>query len=606
MDFFRRLRPYLSLLGFALVLGLAVGIHSTHLLRFADQSIYDAQIRWLRANASTPLAQDVVVIGLDEAAYETIPEPTALWHRHLADLLTGLAQAHPAVVGLATPLPVRSYNFLIEGIDIPLTEALKRQKTAAPLLIGQPPGIGNRLRPIAPEIVAAAGADSIASLAICEDSDGVVRRINQPRCQMEEQTPPLALAMARQLGRQGSPSGMIDYTVGGPIDYTPVGDVLDWIRRGEHDKVRALVAGRAVVVANLLPTEIRHRLPVQLAAWEPGSRTEPGAVAQIQALRSLLARGLIERVPESVSLLLIGLASLFWFGPPRRRKTLLAGGLALMLLAGSTYALWNSRYLPTATVLGALLLAVLLRSLWDGLRQHRHRQTLRSMLAGHVSPQVLRSILGGTLTLEGEGQRTGVTLLATGIRGFSRRSEQDSAAAMVDLLNRFHAEATAAIQAHGGAIDRYVGDGLVAVFGLPQPLEAPQRNALEAAQEILRRLERLNAELTADGQEEVRIGIGLADGEVLAGYVGPPQHREFSVIGAAVIHVLELQAMSRHTAQPVLCTREVAAAVGFAGGLAKLDPLPLRNGSTAELWGWTPPRPQALPSPTEPLPETPR
>lgn len=600
MRIFRQIHSYLTPIGFVLILALAFGIHSAHLLRFADQSVYDAQTRWLRANASTPLAQDVVVIGLDEAAYETIPEPTSLWHRHLADLLTGLAQAHPAVVGLATPLPVRSYNFLIEGIDIPLSEALKRQKSAAPLVIGQPLGIGNRLRPIAPEMLAAAGADTIASLAICEDADGVVRRINQQRCQSEDKNDPLALAMARHLGRQGSVSGLIDYTVGGPIDYTPIGDVLDWIRRGEHDRVRALVEGRAVIVANLLPTETRHRLPVQLAGWEPGSRTEPGAVVHIQALRSLLARGLIERMPEPVSLLLIGLVSLFWFGPHSRRKTLLAITLALVLLTGSTYALWNSRYLPTATVLGALLLAVLLRLLWDGLRQYRHKQALRSMLAGHVSSQVLRSILGGTLALEGEGQRSRVTLLATGIRGFSRHSEQATAATMIDLLNRFHAEAAAAIQAHGGAIDRYVGDGLVAVFGLPQPLDAPQRNALEAAQEILWRLERLNAELAASGQEGLQIGIGLSDGEVLAGYVGPPQHREFSVIGAAVIRVLELQAMSRHTSHPVLCTQEVAGAVGFAGGLTKLDPLPLRDGTTPELWGWTPPRPQALPPPVEP------
>jgi adenylate cyclase len=589
MQVLRHIRPYLTLTGFFLVLGLGIALHVMHPLRFADQSLYDVQTRWLRANAATPLAQDVVVIGLDETAYETIPEPTSLWHRHLADLLTGLAQAQPAVVGLATPLPVRSYNFLIEGIDIPLTEALKRQKTAAPLVIGQPLGIGRRLRPIAPEMLAAAGAETISSLAICDDADGVVRRINQKRCQSEDKSNPLALAMARHLGRQGSASGMIDYTVGGPIDYTPVGDVLDWIRRGEHDKVRALVGSRAVVVANLLPTEARHRLPVQLAAWEPGSRTEPGAVVHIQALRSLLAQGLIERVPETVSLLLIGLASLFWFGPHCRRKTLLAAVAALALAAGSTYALWNKHYLPTATVLGCLLLAFLLRMIWDGLRQYRHRQALRSMLAGHVSPQVLRAILGGTLELEGEGQRCRVTLLATGIRGFSQRSEQDTPAAMIDLLNRFYTEAAAAIQNHGGAIDQYVGDGLVAVFGVPQPLDAPQRNALEAAQEILWRLERLNAEFAANAQEKLQIGIGLHEDDVLAGYVGSPQHRDFSVIGAAVIRVQELQALTRQTSHPVLCSHDVAQAVGFAGGLENLGPMLLRDGTTPALWGWTPP-----------------
>jgi class 3 adenylate cyclase len=600
MQVLRPIRPYLTLTGFALVLALGFAIHSTHPLRFADQAIYDMQTRWLRANAPTPLAQDVVVIGLDEAAYETIPEPTSLWHRHLADLLTGLAQARPGVVGLATPLPVRSYNFLIEGIDIPLTEALKRQKTAAPLVIGQPLGLGRRLRPIAPEMLAAAGPETIASLAICADADGVVRRINQQRCQSEDKNDPLALAMARHLGRQGSASGMIDYTVGGPIDYTPVGDVLDWIRRGEHDKVRALVEGRAVVVANLLPTETRHMLPVQLAAWEPGSRTEPGAVVHIQALRSLLAQGLIERVPEAVSLLLIGLAGLFWFGAHNRRKTLLAAAVALALAAGSTYALWNKHYLPTATVLGCLLLAFLLRMTWDNLRQYRHRQALRGMLAGHVSPQVLRAILGGTLTLEGEGQRCRVTLLAAGIRGFSRRREQDAPAAMIDLLNRFYAEAAAAIQNHGGAINHYVGDGLVAVFGMPQPLDAPQRNALEAAQEILWRLERLNAELVASAQEKLHIGIGLHEGDVLAGYVGSPQHRDFSVIGAAVMRAQELQALTRKTAHPVLFTEDVAQAVGFSGGMEKLGPLPLPDGTTPPLWGWTPPLPSAMKPKTEP------
>ncbi|MDO8348453.1 MAG: CHASE2 domain-containing protein [Rugosibacter sp.] len=600
MQALRHIRPYLTLIGFTLALALGFLIHSAHPLRFADQALYDIQTRWLRAQAPTPLAHDVVVIGLDEAAYETIPEPTVLWHRHLADLLTGLAQARPAVVGLATPLPVRSYNFLVENIDIPLTESLKRQKSAAPLVIGQPFGIGRQLRPIAPEMLTAAGADTIASLATCEDADGVVRRINQPRCRPEAKTEPLALSMARHLGRQGAASGMIDYTVGGPIDYTPIGDVLDWIRRGEHDRVRTLVEGRAVVIANLLPTETRHRLPVQLAAWEPGSRTEPGAVVHIQALRSLLAQGLIERVPVSVSLLLIGLASLFWFGPHSRRKTLLAAAVALALGAGSTYALWNKYYLPTATVLGCLLLAFTLRAVWDGVRQYRHKQALRGMLAGHVSPQVLRAILGGTLELEGEGQRCRVTLLATGIRGFSQRGEQDAPAAMIDLLNRFYAEAAAAIQNHGGAIDQYIGDGLVAVFGVPQPLDAPQRNALEAAQEILWRLERLNAELTANAQEKLQIGIGLHEGDVLAGYVGSPQHRDFSVIGAAVIRAQELQALTRQTAHPVLFTEEVAQAVGFAGGMENLGPLPLRDGTTPSLWGWTPPQPLAMSPKTEP------
>ncbi len=576
------------LIGFLLVCAAAWGLMSTRTLRFADQSLYDAQARWLRANAPTPLAHDVVVIGLDEAAYEAIPEPPALWHTHLAALFAGLSAAEPAVVGLAMPLPVRSYDFLVKDIDSALLSGIYRLRGAAPLVVGQPPGIGGNLRPISPDLLAAIGDAAVASLAICEDSDGTVRRINQSRCRSEDKREPLALAMARHLGREGSPRGMIDYSVGGAIDYTPVGTVLDWIRHGEDAKLRALVRGRAVVVANLLPTETRHRLPVQLAAWEPGSRTEPGAVVHIQALRSLLGRGLIERVPQDLSLLLAGLGALLWFGRGGWRKALLLAAVIGSFVAGSTFALWHGNYLPVANIVIVTLLAFAARQAWDFVRDFREKRTLRSMFAGHVSPQVMRALLGGELQLESNGQRRDVTLLFAGIRGFAARSAQSTPEAMISLLNRFHAAARVAIQSAGGAVDKYVGDGLMATFGLPQPLPAPQRSALEAAQDLLLRVDQLNAELAAEGKAPLRIGIGIHSGEVLAGYVGSSQRREFSVIGDAVSTVGRLEAMTKKYPHPVICSAEIAAAVGFGGGLTDLG-TPANEPNAPGLWGWTPP-----------------
>jgi adenylate cyclase len=574
------------LIGFLLVCAAAWGLMGTRALRFADQGLYDAQVRWLRSNASTPLAQDVVVIGIDEAAYEAIPEPTALWHAHFGALLAGLSSAQPAVVGLATPLPVRSYDFLVKDIDSMLLAGIYRLKGAVPLVVGQPLGVGGRLRPIAPELLTAIGAGAVASLAICEDTDGTVRRINQRRCQSEDKREPLAAAMAKHLGREGSPTGMIDYSVGGAIEYTPVGTVLDWIHRGEDAKLKALVQGRAVIVASLLPTETRHRLPVPLAAWEPASRTEPGAVVHIQALRSLLGRGLIERVPENLSLLLAGLGSLLWFGRGGWIKNLALAAVIAGFVAGSTFALWHGNYLPVANLVIVTLLAFSARLGWDFARSFRERQTLRSMFAGHVSPQVMRALLGGELQLEQNGKRQEATLLFAGIRGFAARNAQSTPEAMIGLLNRFHAAAAAAIQNNGGAVDKYVGDGLMATFGLPQPLPSPQRNALEAAQDLLLRVDRLNAELAAEGIEALKIGIGIHSGEVLAGYVGSGQRREFSVIGDAVGIASRLESMTKEYPHPVLCSQEVAAAVGFAGGLVELD---ATAAGGLRLWGWTPP-----------------
>ncbi len=574
------------LIGFLLVCIAAWGLMSTRTLRFADQSLYDAQARWLRANAPTPLAQDVVVIGIDEAAYESIPEPTELWHMHLGALLAGLSSAQPAVVGLALPLPLRSYDFLVKDIDSALLSGIYRLRGAAPLVVGQPPGIGGRLRPVSPELLAAIGEGAVASLAICEDSDGTVRRINQTRCRSEDKQEPLALAMARKLGRQGSPTGMIDYSVGSAIEYTPVGTVLDWVRKGDEAKLRALVQGRAVVVANLLPTETRHRLPVPLAAWEPASRTEPGAVAHIQALRSLLGRGLIERVPESLSLFLAGLAALLWFGRGGWIKVMVLAAVIGGFVAGSTFALWHGNYLPVANIVIVSLLAFAARQAWDFIRRFHEKQTLRTMFAGHVSPQVMRALLGGELQVEQNGRRQSVTLLFAGIRGFAARNAQSSPEAMISLLNRFHAAASVAVQSNGGAVEKYVGDGLMATFGLPQPLPAPQRSALEAAQDLLLRIDGLNAALVAEGIEALQVGIGIHCGEVLAGYIGSSRRREFSVIGDVVGIASRLEAMTKEYGRPVICSEEVAAAVGFAGGMVDLGSV---AAGMPRIWGWTPP-----------------
>ena len=134
--------------------------------------------------------------------------------------------------------------------------------------------------------------------------------------------------------------------------------------------------------------------------------------------------------------------------------------------------------------------------------------------------------------------------------------------------------------------DKYVGDGLRATFGLPQPLPAPQRNALEAAQDLLLRVDQLNAELAAEGIEALKIGIGIHSGEVLAGYVGSRQRREFSVIGDVVAIASRLESLTKKYEHPVLCSEEIAAAVGFAGGLVDLgQPAP----DSPRVWGWTPP-----------------
>lgn len=577
------------LIGFVLICALALGMTSQRAWRVANLHMLDREMSVLRAIAPRTPAQDVVVIGLDEAAYESIPEPFALWHRHLGELFTGLAAAKPGVVGLAMPLPVRSYDFMVKDIDAPLVAGLKRLAAAAPLVVGQGQSVGNTLRPIAPELLAAAGKDNVASLVLCEDSDGVVRRINHRRCATLDKHAAFAEAVARHLGRDSEQDGLIDFNVGGEISYLPLRQVLDWIRQGRSDELQRNFAGRAVVIASLLPNETRYRLPFAISAWERGNRSQPAAVAHIQALRSLLDRGLIERTSSTLGYVLAILCALLWFGHNGIVKaSVLAGTLAALLLV-STYLLWQGSYLPIGGPLATALFAFAARLAYESIGHYREKQALRSAFAGHVSPQVMRAILKGQLQPEAAGELCQVTILFADIRGFTSRAESATPEATIALLNRFYAEAAAAIHSRGGAIDKYIGDGLMATFGMPQPLPAPERNALEAAQDLLTRIERVNVTLAAEGLAPLQIGVGIHSGEVLAGYVGSRKRRDFTVIGDPVNTASRLEGMTKEVGYPVVCSHEVAAAVGFAGGLEDLGERPVKGHTAMHVWGWNPP-----------------
>lgn len=577
------------IIGFVLLCAVAIGLMASRALRLADQALYDQQTRWLRALGPSDLPQDVVVIGLDEAAFESIPEPYALWHRHLGELFTGLADARPAVVGVAAPMPVRSYDFLIKGVDAPLLDGVRRLRATTPLVLGQPMGVERHLRPIAPDLLAAAGEGALSSLVLCEDRDGTVRRVNQRRCIDEDRNPSLADLMARTLGRESSARGLIDYTVGGPIEYTPLQTVLGWLRKGQAERLQALVQGRVVVVASLLPNETRYRLPVALAAWDQESRSGPAALVHVQALRSLLGRGLVDPVETTWTWPLALAMALLWFGRNGWVKTLVLAGVAAVMLGVSLLALWQGWYLPVGSLLAVAALAFTARLAWESARHYREKQLLRSAFAGHVSPQVMRAILRGSLQPDADGQRCRVTILFADIRGFTARSEQSTPEHMIDLLNRYYAEMSAAIHSHGGAIDKFIGDGLMATFGVPQPLDAPERNALEAAQDMLVRLQRLNVELQAQGHAPLEIGIGIHVGEVLAGYVGTRRRRDFTVIGDPVNTASRLESMSKTLGYPVICSGEVAAAVGHGGGLVDLGAQAVKGHSDVHVWGWNPP-----------------
>ncbi|MFI5091384.1 MAG: adenylate/guanylate cyclase domain-containing protein, partial [Terriglobales bacterium] len=172
----------------------------------------------------------------------------------------------------------------------------------------------------------------------------------------------------------------------------------------------------------------------------------------------------------------------------------------------------------------------------DNARQYERSELLRSLFELHVNKQVTDYVLARSdrTTQFLHGERRQVTMLNSDIAGFSALSQRMEAEELVDFLNRYFERMIDVVLAHGGNIDKFQGDGMLVVFGAPNPMldHAPQ--ALKAARGMVREIDRLNRELIEAGQPPISVGIGLDTGFVVAGHVGSQRRLEFTLIGVPV------------------------------------------------------------------------
>lgn len=580
--------PAVKWCGFLGVLLCALGVQLSPVARYLDHQILDEQFRVLRALAPRAAPADVAVVGIDEGTFRAFPEPLALWHRHLAGLFEALAEAEPRVVGLDIVLPDRSYDFLEPGVDRVLLGGVLALRRSVPLVAAQTVDARGRLRPLFAPLASVLGSGALGMALLTADGDGRVRRFTPVLASGRDELPTLVGGMAAKLGLESAP-GIINYAIGAPYTYVPMQEVLAWHRSGDERRLRAHFAGKAVLVGSVLPFVDRHPVPVALAAWEPRSREVPGVLIHAQILASMERGGLIGRAPAAAVLLLVALASLAWWLGARA----LRGGAVLLAGLGgywafSTWALAAGTFWPLAGVSIAGCLGLAARGGLEGTLAYYERRRLKHSFERYVSPAVMREILAGSIQPQMRGQRRRVCVLFSDIRGFTARSETQPPETIVTVLNRYFEEMAGAVHEHGGTVDKFIGDGLMAFFGAPKPLAEPGRVAFAAAQEMLGRLVDLNAGLAREGSERIDIGIGLHVGEVIVGHVGSRTRHEYTAIGDTVNVASRLEALTKSLGYPVVMTEEVARSLDPDAGWEALGSQPIKGHAPVAVCGWRP------------------
>jgi len=143
------------------------------------------------------------------------------------------------------------------------------------------------------------------------------------------------------------------------------------------------------------------------------------------------------------------------------------------------------------------------------------------------------------------------------------------------LLNRYFSAMTDIIFAHGGTLDKYLGDGLMALFGAPTATPQDAANALSAAVAMQRRMISINAELRDEGFPEIGVGIGLHTGEVTVGYIGSERRSEYTAIGDAVNTSSRLESNAK--GGQILVSEATAKAAKSRYELTSRDPISVKN-----------------------------
>ncbi len=181
-------------------------------------------------------------------------------------------------------------------------------------------------------------------------------------------------------------------------------------------------------------------------------------------------------------------------------------------------------------------------SLRSRLRLYQEKHLLRDTIARYVSPEMCEEILKNPELLQLGGRRQQVTVLFADIRNFTAMSEALAPEAVVEVLNTYFTEMVDLVFAHQGALDKFVGDALMAVFGVPLEVAQAPSQAVACALAMHRRLQ----EMKAQGLTPIAgMRIGINTGDAIVGNIGSDKRMDFTVIGDVVNVAARLQELAK-------------------------------------------------------------
>jgi CHASE2 domain-containing sensor protein/class 3 adenylate cyclase len=502
----------------------------------------------------------IVVIGIDDATLQKYGQFPLKRDRY-TQLLTTLEASPPAAIGFDILFTEPSTE------DASLAEAMAIN---GQIVLAVAPSLQKQmLRPV-PVLDRVTAKGHIVSNA---DIDGVMRQ----SWLYIDQVPSLSMTLVQTYNNslQQTLSANPSDSKKSPISLPPlpVGTTtksvwINWVAPTQGNQGIPTYSFADVVEGKVDTAKIKNKIVlVGLTATgandplkTPFEQTPPtsGVYLYAATIDNLLNNRLLQRLPWQVELLLlftVGIgASLLLAAVKFYQRTLLLGLLPISWFSISVSSLAIAHFwLPTAAPIGTIFLAGLSVQ-WQ---EQREKQQLMSLFARHVSQETADLIWLHRSEIFQNGQLDAkemvATVLFTDIRSFTTISEGMKPRELLNWLNSYLGVMAECIQEHHGVIDKYIGDAIMAVFGIPFPhtkAEEIQQDAIDAVSAAISMQERLvvlNQELEKQGMPTISVGIGIHTGLLVAGSIGGSQRLNYSVLGDAVNISARLEQLNKNT-----------------------------------------------------------
>ncbi|MFN4117244.1 CHASE2 domain-containing protein [Acidovorax sp.] len=508
----------------------------------------------LISSLTAPVRPDarVVVVGLDEpslAALNLAPPVPRRLHAQLVDALTAAGSAALGIDMLfASSQSAADDAALARALQGRMPVVLARADVAVP---------SSQVGHYRQEVPSVFPQALQGSVAMAVDDDGVLRR-----APMADDALWRVLAQAAGRGVPPPPPGALlrYYAPEVPLPYVHYTQALDPVGTLPPGALQ----GRVLLLGQHTPVAGVDQFATPLRAL--GSGTQSGVFMHATALINGLtgdwvvpAHPVAPPLQAAAAVGVVAVATRRWRGG---RAVVLSLALAVLALLGGLLAFLVGVWWSTLPTLVGLALHLNVGAASGYLRERRRREQLRSDFARYVPPAVVDALTAAHAPPPAlQGERRVLTLLFSDLAGFTAASERLPPDAVAHALNAYFSRMTHTVHQHGGTLDKFIGDAVMAFWNAPLPEPAHATRALACAQAMQADMQALRAQWQGTAFEHVQLRIGLHTGEAAVGHLGSHERFTYTAVGDAVNTAARLEGANKAFGTGVLLSEATRAAL---------------------------------------------